>query len=338
MFHLFTYGYTRGITDGDGTVTATGAGDLTYQTWALPGGISLGEMMDLTARTSDGVVYCAPDSTNEFTAKFGTRDGANAVAYTITLEQDDHIPAGSLELASSFEDRPSRVSVSFPGGDALLVDDVAEAAGVYQEATLTTSAWSEADSLTAAGRLLARGAPALWVRRIALDLATSVANLWAMPNALIPGVSRVRVAGLPASHFGRTSADYVVEGWSCSFGTERAYIVLELSPAPVVAVLSSSDAADRTPRIGATATLSTALPNGTGTTVVIATTGPAFTTAGGSYPMVVTIDGEDISLASAPGGSTSPQTFTGCTRGVSPTQAGSHAAGTAVKIRDSIIL
>ena len=67
-------------------------------------------------------------------------------------------------------------------------------------------------------------------------------------------------------------------------------------------------------------TLNTALTPAT-TTVVIATSGsnPTFTTTGGSYPFDIQIGEENIRLNSAPGGATSPQTFTGVTRGVNGT-------------------
>lgn len=84
------------------------------------------------------------------------------------------------------------------------------------------------------------------------------------------------------------------------------------------------------------ATLNTALSTTSGTTVVIATaTGKTFTTASGSYPLDIVVDSEQVTLAGPPGGSTSPQTFTGCTRHVNGTAPATHSAGAVVSLVDA---
>ena len=59
---------------------------------------------------------------------------------------------------------------------------------------------------------------------------------------------------------------------------------------------------------------------------------PTFTTAAGDYPLDIRIDAEQITLTAAPSGASSPQTFTGVTRGVAGTAAAGHAAGALVDL------
>ena len=54
-------------------------------------------------------------------------------------------------------------------------------------------------------------------------------------------------------------------------------------------------------------------------------------TSAGDYPLDLDINGERVTVTSAPAGSTSPQTVT-ITRGVAPTVARAHGAGEAVDV------
>lgn len=68
--------------------------------------------------------------------------------------------------------------------------------------------------------------------------------------------------------------------------------------------------------------------------LAFSTTGDAWTTTSGSYPFDITIGGERITLTAPPGGSTSPQSFTGVTRSVNGVVK-SHSAGETVKLTDT---
>jgi hypothetical protein len=86
-------------------------------------------------------------------------------------------------------------------------------------------------------------------------------------------------------------------------------------------------------------TLNTTITN-SGTTVVIATAAgqPTFTTVSARYPLKITIGQERITLNSAPGGASSPQTFTGVTRGVDGTPAAAQTAGAVVNLAPAATL
>ena len=72
--------------------------------------------------------------------------------------------------------------------------------------------------------------------------------------------------------------------------------------------------------------LHTGVASGTTTMVVDTTSGPTWSTNSGDYPMDISMGGERITWNTAPGGSTSPQTFTGVTRSVNGVVK-SHVAG-----------
>jgi hypothetical protein len=82
-------------------------------------------------------------------------------------------------------------------------------------------------------------------------------------------------------------------------------------------------------------TVSTAV-NTVLTTLVLAysTAGDNWTTTGASYPFDIMIEGERITLTSAPAGSTSPQTFTGVTRSVNGIVK-AHGVGAVVELFDT---
>jgi hypothetical protein len=263
-----------------------------------------------------------------------TGSGANASALTITLG-DDCTP--SLELSASFEDRPTRVTATFPRGEATFVNAALELDGALGEASVATAAWDTSDASVAAAELLRRYAPDLWVRSITVDLVTAThPAMWALPNTLRVG-QRVTLAGLPSAWFGSTSVDYEILGWTFSLGHTQAFVKIEMRPAGYVPVIGSTDPADLTPRLAeGVSTLTSALTS-SGTSVTITSSDP-FSTAAGDYPMRVTLDREILSLPSAPGSSTSPQTWTGVTRGVSPTLATSHLAGAAVAVTEGAIV
>jgi hypothetical protein len=108
-------------------------------------------------------------------------------------------------------------------------------------------------------------------------------------------------------------------------------VVFDLTPADNPAVGIWDDNAYGRWQAGAS-TLNSSLTAG-GTTVVIATSsGPTWSTTSGDYPLNIKVNAEIITLNSVPGGSTSPQTFTGVTRGVSGTVAVAQASGSAVDV------
>jgi hypothetical protein len=82
-------------------------------------------------------------------------------------------------------------------------------------------------------------------------------------------------------------------------------------------------------------TLSSSVTSSATTLVVAyATAGDNWTTTAASYPFDIMIEGERITLTSAPGGTSSPQTFTGVTRSVNGIVK-AHPAGAVVELFDT---
>jgi hypothetical protein len=198
-------------------------------------------------------------------------------------------------------------------------------------ADITTYTQSDQDALNLAQAQVAGNAyPAFRLNQIAVNLHASVNNLYVAVASVEIG-SRIRVANLPPGAAPTGTIDLFLEGWTVTVteGTFR-----------FVADTSAADSPPRgkwgTFRWGcAGQTLSTTLASAATTTVVLATAGtgnPTFTTAA-VYPEDIQIGAEQIRLNSAPGGATSPQTFTGCTRGVNGTTAPpSQASGSTVTL------
>lgn len=108
--------------------------------------------------------------------------------------------------------------------------------------------------------------------------------------------------------------DQVVEGWTETLSPTAWSVELDATPGGVWDVWSPDD-----PVLGwvspAGAKLQSAVSS-SATTLVVAVTGPPFTTDPGSYPVDLDVEGERIRVNSPPIGSVSPQAFAGAVRSV----------------------
>jgi hypothetical protein len=205
------------------------------------------------------------------------------------------------------------------------------AAGDAINTNVTTYTMTDADALHLAQYQVAAAAtPAYRLPQLSIELTSSLtSNLAVSLAAILPG-SRIRVMNLPSDIAPATQMDFFVEGWTEQIDIDTYVWTFDLSPAdnPAQAIY---DTARYGPDAGSmTTTLATAAV----TTMVVTTAGtsPTFTTSAGSYPLTVQVGQEQITLNSAPGGSSSPQTFTGITRGVNGTPAAVQPAGSVVNV------
>ena len=196
---------------------------------------------------------------------------------------------------------------------------------------VTTYTQFDQDALNLAQSHVAGNAyPGFRLNQIAVNLHASVNNLYVAVASVEIG-SRIRVTNLPPGAAPTSTVDLFLEGWTVTVTEGTFRFVADTSPAD-----SPPRGKWGTFRWGcAGQTLSTTLASAATTTVVLATAGtgnPTFTTAA-VYPEDIQIGAEQIRLNSAPGGATSPQTFTGCTRGVNGTTAPpSQASGSTVTL------
>ncbi|HYS34486.1 MAG TPA: LamG-like jellyroll fold domain-containing protein, partial [Pseudonocardiaceae bacterium] len=197
---------------------------------------------------------------------------------------------------------------------------------------ITTYTLSDQDALNLAQAQVAGNAyPAFRLNQLAVNFHAATTSLYAALGAVEIG-SRIRIINVPAAAAPLGTIDLFVEGWTETPTPTTYRVVFDTSPA------------DSPPRGKwdsfrwqcAGQTLNTALSNSPApVSVVIATTGtgnPTFTTVAGEYPMDIKVGEEIITLAAAPGGSTSPQTFTGCLRGQRGTLVAAQAAGSVIQL------
>lgn len=167
-----------------------------------------------------------------------------------------------------------------------------------------------------------------------------VVNLFAAPSTTVAALanmrigSRIRDINLPISMGPATQFDVIAEGWTEIIGPDsnQHMITFDTSPADNPARGVYDDVVYGRYQCSGQS-LNASLTN-SATTVVIATAGtlPTFTVVAGAYPLQIQVGAEVMTLTSAPGGSTSPQTFTGVTRGVAGTTASAQASAAVVNL------
>jgi hypothetical protein len=279
------------------------------------------------------VVYAFQDGKIRFADRTFRKPGAPVL--TLDAVQD-------LELSPydpAFDDESlvnsSTVSRSAESG-TLSTQTVTNAASIAQyEVTtgdVTSYATTDQDALNLAqSRVSADANPGFRLPQVAGDLMSAENNLYASLANVEIG-SRIRITNLPAGYAPATQVDIIMEGLAETPSTDSYLAVFDVSPAdnPARGVWDDTSYG-RWQCSGQT--LNANITN-SATTLAIATAGtlPTFTTVSARYPLKIQIGQEIITLNSAPGGATSPQTFTGVTRGVNGTSAAAQAAGATVNL------
>jgi hypothetical protein len=205
--------------------------------------------------------------------------------------------------------------------------------GVYGEADdggVTTYTLSDQDALNLAQAHVAGNAyPQFRLNQLAVNFHAATTSLYAALGVVEIG-SRIRIINVPPAAAPLGTLDLFVEGWT------------EYPHPNTYRVVFDTSTADNPPRgmwgsfrwQADGQTLNTTLANPATTTVIIDTASPkpTLTSSGGSYPLDIQIGEEVITLNNAPAGSTSPQTFTGVTRGAYGTPVAYQPAGSVVQL------
>lgn len=231
---------------------------------------------------------------------------------------------------------PSRVTASYPGGEAVFVDGTQP---LTIDASVETCAISR-DGARDVAAALVNTSRRLRLTQLVVDVATASNDVWSTLMSMRLG-SRIRVtigsASSPlARHFGSTYVDVYAAGWVEEYGDGIARWTIDTVPAddPVEGVFGDAIRG----RFGAadgslTVTGGTALgTTSTGTIVVTTGGGLPLSAASGDYPMDLDWGGEVVTVDSAPASATSPQTLTLTARGVAPSIARVHAAGEPIDV------
>jgi hypothetical protein len=250
----------------------------------------------------------------------------DTVALTLDVEDD---AVGEVVMARDASLLVKSVTARNGATDTTAEDadaDTDATAGVDACVSDLNQLWEKASARIALGKYQ-RLRPA----QIRVDLMTATNDLYADAFALRPGL-RVRVANLPSAHFGVTYMDGYVEGWQEFIGVEGYAFTLDLSPADAPGVARFDTA--RFAFGDGVANLNGAI-DADDTSISIEWTGSSvLSTDSGDYPLDLNINGERVTVSTAPGAGTSPRTLT-VTRGVAPTIARAHADGEPVEVWDA---
>lgn len=266
--------------------------------------------------SSGGIVWARTDGT----VLFMYADALYPQTSLLTIGTESHSSdrMDTVVFKRAAESRSTRVTVTSSMTSATAVDSVTESAQMARRDPPTISTnnatYADAMSIAWAGMTFKNS---LRIDLVSLDLVSASTDLTATllstsgtTGALFP-TQRVTIS-VPSAVLGVTTKDVHLQGWTITIGQDYAVAQFTCSPATTATVT------------GGTCVSST----GTGT--VIITTDRPWTTVAQAYPMDLDWAGERIRV-SAPGGSTSPQTFTCTARGVTGgTAATSHASGTSI--------
>jgi hypothetical protein len=315
-------------------------------TWATTGGEvrTIGEptwagqtalsVLQTIARTINGVAYVDGSGNVTLAAADIVRPGVSAASLDIELDLDATAAMPTLRRAS--DSRPTRVTIGYAGGTTTLVDAAAEAnLQPRREVKLETCAVDVAGA-TFAGSYVLLAANGLRITQVAVDLTTSVTNLWATFLGLYP-TQRITISGFDAALIGEATKVVFVQGWQVALDHESLVYTLDCSPASqFVSARGTRATSTGGGRGGPGSPPARAGPRWasprSGTLVITFTGSYGLTLDAGQYPLYLDWDGEAVRIDAPPGGSTSPQTVTIAARAQQNTAAQVHVSGEAVEI------
>jgi hypothetical protein len=298
-------------------------------TWATTGGEvrTVGEpvwagqtalsVLQTIARTINGVAYVDGSGNVTLAAADVVRPATSAAS--LDIEQDLDATAAMPTLRRAADSRPTRVTISYAGGTTTLIDTAAEANNQPRREVKLDTCASDVTGATFAGSYLLQATNGLRITQVAVDLTTSVTNLWATFLGLYP-TQKVTISGFDAALIGETTKVVFVQGWQVALDHESLVYTLDCSPASQF-VSAAWDAGDEYGRWAwgtgvATGTGGTAMGvTSVGTLEITFTGSYGLTLDAGQYPLYLDWDGEAVRIDAPPGGSTSPQTVTIAARG-----------------------
>lgn len=224
-------------------------------------------------------------------------------------------------------DVPSIVTATYPGGQETYTS--AYAAAMASDGSIDTCAADATQALSIAAAR-ANSSRRLRYGPFQVDLSTASNDLWSAMMALEIG-DRIRLVLGDAgdtlvTQDGWTYVDVYAVQWTEYYTQERAFWVIDTVPAddPVEAQVGTGERT-RVYGIGSVSSGTAVGTTATGTIVVDTSSSVPWTTDAAAYPTDLDWNGERVSVT-APGGGTSPQTFTITARGVAPSVARVHSA------------
>ena len=310
------------------------AGSTTVGSYAQAGAKVPQACQDMAITEGGGAaVYVATDGRIRFANRHFRTSATVALTLDAVKDLDGNAFSGSQDDMTLVNQSTANRSTMSGTQTTQVATDAASVTlnGISNDGGFATYTTSDADALgSAQWRVASNRTPGYRLSQVSVDLASAETNLYA-PLASVQIGSRIRGTSLPAAVSPVSQLDVICEGWSETVDASSYKIVFDTSPAddPAFGIYGPSTYGLYQADPGTTLN---ALISPSATTLAIATTGTTFTTVAGSYPFNIQIGQEIITLTSAPSGSTSPQTFTGVTRGVNGTPNAQQSAGSAVSV------
>ena len=271
-----------------------------------------------------GVLY---DNGSGLYARAGSALKSSTVELSLDVEADLD---GSVTLTRSITEDVAGATVSSYSQSATYVDPVlASSIGTYSSADAPNLARTDLEAIASNIVAVAKN-DRLSAGQATLDLANCNTDKYADTLTLKIG-DRVRLTNLISTQFGRTYLDTYVQGWSESLNAQGYTFTFDLDAADVPSEAKFDDATYGRFAAGDGVLTLTSLITDDATSISVTSTGLPLTVLAGSYPMDLDLNGERVTVASAPVSATSPQTLT-VTRGVAPSIARAHTAGEAVEV------
>lgn len=197
------------------------------------------DILQENIRSARGIVWCRPwDGTITHVGPTPGWVRSFAPAATIDLDLDC---ARSPTLTRSFDVQPSRVEVSHPGGAELVIDTDMEVSGLSRSISTSSVAAADADVRSLGRGIIADGSSGTRISSISVSLITGATDHTAAllnetdPMGGLYPTSRISLT-VPASHFGTTTRDCIVQGWTESYSPND--VTIEMDTFPVETALS----------------------------------------------------------------------------------------------------
>lgn len=308
-----------GLTASDWSIPAS---TVTLGTYSQDGKDVLSAVQDAVASEGAGAVFYVKGGVATFQSR--TFRKPTTPVLTVAAGSDDDA-AGFVPSVddSTLVNQVTVTRSSASGGDS--TQTVGATTGEIWSQSVTTYTQTDDDALNLAQSIIAANDTPGWrLPKITVDLLTATHNFYGTLQNIDIG-DRIRMTGLVAGQAPASQVDVIVEGWTETVNVGTYKVVFDTSPADNPAMFIWQDATYGDWQPLTDCALNAAITSSATTVVIKSPTGPAFTTSAGAYPLTIQVGGEQITLNSAPGGSTSPQTFTGVTRGVNGTTAAAQA-------------
>ena len=295
---------------------------------ALTTGTTLGDAVAKLHRTIGGSYWVNP-VTGLPTSIMSDAARPTTPTITVSLGADDEIGNGQ-QWSQTVQGKPTRVTVNSPAVTANIVDATAEAAGI-PVSQVNIDTWAiDQNSANDLAWIRLKTSATLRLSQFAVDLVTAEHDFYAaLCGTAFPGM-RLTVSNIPSGFVGLSQTDVFAQGWTETYDATQAVWTFDTTPADAPGEAKF----DQTRFTWGDGVCSVSACTATATTLTLTWTGSAtLSTTAGDYPFDINVNGERVTITTAPTGGTSPQTVT-VTRGISPTVARAHTAGEPVDVWD----